>query len=241
MRLFRLAPSICAVALCNSAHAQTLPASTSRTVLVHLDGDEDATLQAKDGDDWVTICRAPCNERVGADALFRVSGFDVRNSAPFELRSEAGASQIVRVDSTSTGGYVIGSTLVVLGAIGVTTGVVLDFLGVETESCQVAANIEPDGSDAPSTCEKPWHNLSDIGIGIGIASLVGLAGGVALMIANGHSSVTQSASRAVHSHIAILGLSTRKPLEVGGAAPAGVSSRSTFPVAATTPVLTVSF
>jgi hypothetical protein len=237
-----LAPFAFAIVLCTSAHAQQAPRAASRsTVLVHLDGDDDATLQVNVDNEWVTYCKAPCNERVGADALFRVSGSGLRNSSPFTLRADPGASETVHVDSTSSGAHVFGASLVVLGSLGVLTGVVLDFLGVQAEKCSSTTNIEPDGTDAPSSCEKPWHNLVGIGVGVGIASIVVLAGGVALMIANGHSTVSQSASRSPHPTIAIFGFGAPPRTARAALTPQVEHGRSLVPVIATTPILSVSF
>lgn len=240
VRSIALAPFAFAIALSSTASAQQPRRTLQQTVLVHLDGDDDAALQVKVNDEWVTYCDAPCNERVGADAIFRVSGSGLRNSPPFMLHGEPGSSQTVSVDSASSGEFVFGASLVVVGSLGVLTGVALDFVGVKTEECTNDLLIEPDGSDSPSSCDKPWHNLVGIGVGIGIASLVVVAGGAALMLANRHSTVSQSASRSRPS-LAVLGFGASRQSKSTWLMPKTDALRSLVPIAATTPILSISF
>jgi len=104
----------------------------SESVLVHLEGDEDAILEIQDRNDKGTfspVCHAPCDKMVPLDAMYRVTGDSMKDSRAFKLAGSAGQAVSVNVNPGRRGAFVGGIVMTVIGPIALLTGAVVYLAG----------------------------------------------------------------------------------------------------------------
>ncbi len=65
-------------------------------VYLHLTGARGATLQRRMDDDWVSICRVPCNGAIPASGRFRIQ--NATSSPPFSMPGTTGSAVTLQVE-----------------------------------------------------------------------------------------------------------------------------------------------
>lgn len=97
----------------------------SESILVHLEGDEDAVLELQDRNDkgsFSPVCHAPCDKMVPLDAMYRITGEGIRDSRPFKLAGAGGQAVSVNVNPGHRGAFAGGIVMTVLGPIALISG-----------------------------------------------------------------------------------------------------------------------
>ncbi|HEY6460132.1 MAG TPA: hypothetical protein VIY73_08270 [Polyangiaceae bacterium] len=144
------------------------PAGPAGTVLVHVEGADDAEVEMRpqDGGSWTTVCSGRCDRALPVGPTYRIAGGGMRPSRAFHLDPTAGRVNVT-VNPSSTGWFVAGIVLVPLGGATMLIGGLIGLLGDAT------------GDQSASSSG-------------GVAFLVGLAGlvgGIVLIVSNARSGV----------------------------------------------------
>jgi hypothetical protein len=162
-------------------------------VIVHIESEEAAVLERRDGRRWGPVCSAPCNQAIPLDGSYRISGPGIRNSPPFALVGAPGSTVVLHVDAASrgafTGGIVSLGTGPFLVAVG---GFVLLAAAITDTNNSISSsygNPRADGSSAAGTDTSTEKTVGWSLVGGGLALAV--IGGIVLG-ANAHSTVEQN-------------------------------------------------
>jgi hypothetical protein len=134
----------------------------------------DAVLQKLDAaGNWFNVCQTPCAGKVSARGTYRVGGEDIRESAPFRLRSKTG---VVGVDATrvgTTGRTTWGSVLTIGGGAAAYIGlIVLSVNALPDNDGYYDSNDSNDWSDDDRR-DAQWTGFI-LMLGGGAAGIVGL-------------------------------------------------------------------
>jgi hypothetical protein len=165
------------------ARAQSAPSDwvPPHSVFVHVDSPDPVELQGETGEKrspFYTICESPCDTVVHAAGRYRVSGDGTRASRSFVLPEGADHDTIV-VRPASSLAFGAGIVLTVVGAAAAALGA----LGLVYSA--FAEN--PDGST-----NQAGRNAA---IGIMVGGVAGVGGGVALIVLNASTKVSQTGHR----------------------------------------------
>ena len=165
------------------ASAQDPEPAAAATVLVHLDGAPDATLEQDTRGDgtWTAICAAPCDTRLPTDPSYRINGDGLRSSSPLHLSARSGDRVTLAVHPAWTGLFVVGIALIPTGVAASIGGAFVIALG----------NAFPDRGSDPSAPPPP-NTAAGTGwllVGVGAAATVG---GILLVAFNSSTSVQQA-------------------------------------------------
>jgi hypothetical protein len=174
------------VAIAQSAPgAEATPAATSTrpsTVWVHIEGAREAELQQDSSGDghWQSVCAAPCDRELSADALYRIGGPGMRPSAPLRLSGVPSQHETITVAPASSGAFSWGIFVTFLGSIVVVGGVGAGVLFSTFQSC----GSDPTGGNCTSGDGTPFFVVG----AMGAAAVIG---GILLMTGNASTTVSQ--------------------------------------------------
>lgn len=174
MRISRLFGSASALLLVTCSAGQALAQDTPGEVWVHLDAPEGVVLQrdTTNDDDWETVCRAPCDQRLSTAFNYRVTGGGIKASADFTLYRAPVTRVTLVVDGASKTESAVGLVGVAGGAVALPVGLVIWFFEALHDSFQGGSTTA--GGEAT--------------MAIGAVALVG---GLGLVIANRRTEVRQ--------------------------------------------------
>ena len=164
-------------------------AQSSERVRVHLEGEDAAILQIQVGDDkWRSVCVAPCDMKVYADARYRIDGEGIRSSAPFSLDASSG-SETIDIDAAPSSGAESGFLIFGLGVLAGVAGAFVTDIGASAETCEGTASIP-----GYSRCERTLSELVPVGILVMVGAAITTAAGIYVVANTRSTNVTQTAS-----------------------------------------------
>ncbi len=158
------------------AHAAP-PPDYAPTVLVHIEADRDLGLETRlsPGAPWVSACLRPCDAPLPLGYRYRIAGRSMESSDSFLLDPQLGPRVVIHVTSVgSPWGVASGALLVVIGPITGVAGLFIALIGSELDT--------PHSGPSPEA----------FGVGLGLAGVAMLAGGIALIATNASTSTTQT-------------------------------------------------
>ncbi len=174
------------------------------TVLVHIEGDEEAVLEMQDRGDkgaFSQACRAPCNKSLPLDRMYRISGEGMRNSKTFKLAGTAGTAVTVDVNPGRSGAFVGGIVMTAVGPVALITGAFV----------YLAGSINLDYSYGFSSSRTTTSDNSGLQVTGGVLMLAGAAltaVGIPLLVSNARTKVTQEVGTPVPRRDGMLRLPT---------------------------------
>ena len=163
---------------------QPAQGALEESVLVHLEGEEDAVLEMQDRTEkgsYAQVCHAPCDKTVPLDRMYRITGEGIRDSRAFKLAGSAGKAVTVDVNPGRKGGFVGGLVMTVIGPLAFISGLFVYAAG------SVRFNISFGGSSASSNNDS----LQVVGGVMMLAGAALTAVGIPLMVSNIRTKVTQ--------------------------------------------------
>jgi hypothetical protein len=181
------APAPAAAAIAVSPAPAAGPAAGK--VWMHIEGSQVAELQRDttgDGNNWETVCTAPCDKAVPAQSGYRIVGEGIRDSAAFEVTGTNGERQTLSVDEGSRSGFVLGIVGTAAGGVALGVGLIVVLVSALARSIDNADGVSSTGAHSSETAG--W-----VISGVGTA---GLVGGIVLMVSNGRTRVSQGSATA---------------------------------------------
>ena len=184
--------------------AQPQPApqgGLEETVLVHIEGDEEAVLEMQDRGDKATfsqVCRAPCNKALPLDRMYRISGEGMRNSKTFKLAGTAGTAVTVDVNPGRSGAFVGGIVMTAVGPVALITGAFV----------YLAGSINYNFDFGTSSTRSDNSGLQVTGGVLMLAGAALTAVGIPLLVSNARTKVTQEVGTPVPRRDGMLRLPT---------------------------------
>lgn len=196
-----LVTTLAALAVTAPARAQSAPSQAAEeedpldtpdgkvihTAIVRLDPVPGVTLEARvDGTgDWEPVCTAPCAGKQRIDAMYRVTGDDIRSSAPFRLATGENGRVDLHVRRVAKTPHTLGIVLTVVGGIGLGVG------GIATLGAALSSATQCEGDNKEGIPCSPNQDGLIVGLSIGAAGLASLIGGLVLMGENQNTEVAQ--------------------------------------------------
>ncbi len=224
MRSSALLACAALLALTRSAAAdEPVSPPIAETVVVTLDTDEPARLEARTGPStWETVCFAPCNVAVPLEREVRIAGDGIRHSRPFHL--EGHGHVVLTLSSGTNGGLTAGILLVSAGPALLVAGFVL-----------ALDSLSHTMGDAPPSGSSGAHTEGNIAgsllVGGLVVTAVGVPVGVVTIVHNARSHVEQAPSTD----------DTRTPEILSGLERKAPERRFEGPRAAAIPIFSASF
>lgn len=153
-------------------------ADENESVLVHLEGSDDARLEQRTPDGWDSVCAAPCDQAVPIRGRYRIGGSGVRPSSAFSLHATDGQRVVLHAETGSSAGLTGGLVMLSAGTLAAVFG------GLVLIAAASGVGSEHDRESAPL--------IGGLFVGGGLATA---GGGLWLTLTNASTSVSQGPSR----------------------------------------------
>ena len=165
------------------------PMPPAATVLVHVDGAEDAQLEqdATHEDHWQVVCSAPCDTRLPVGPDYRVSGPGIRTSGIFGLDFQSGKNETITVSAASKPWFVIG---IVSTAAGGAAAVVGALVGL---GASLASRVDTDSGDTAGAQHE--DGVAAAGWTVAGVGALAIVAGIILIVTNAKTRTTQDLAR----------------------------------------------
>jgi hypothetical protein len=159
------------------------------TALVHVDAEPGVVLKwnTYTGLSGMGQCPAPCDAALPLQASYFLTGEDVRNSPPFHLEASAGQRVVVHASTASRTGFNVGIAVLSVGGAGIVAGTTMLLLG----AMGIGNCTDSEGFIVLPECRAN----SGLEIAGGAVALGGVAValiGVVVLVSNRHTDVTQN-------------------------------------------------
>ena len=164
--------------------------AVSESVLVHMEGDEEAVLEVQDRGDkrsFQPVCHAPCNKMLPLDAMYRITGEGIRESRTFKLVGAAGQAIQLNVNPGHSGGFAGGLVMTIIGPVALLSGAFVYSAGSV-------------GTTSFSTAGFSTRSNEGLQVTGGVLMLAGAAltaVGIPLLVSNARTKVTQEVGNPV--------------------------------------------
>lgn len=177
-------------------------AALEESVLVHLEGDDDAVLEMQerngDKDAFTPACQAPCNKMLPLDRMYRITGDGIRGSKSFKLAGAAGNAVTVDVNAGHKGAFVGGIVMTVIGPLTLVVGSLVYLAG--------SVNFSYSSSTGSFSSDKSGLKVTGGVLMLGGAALTAV--GIPLLVSNARTKVTQEVGTPVPRRDAMLRTAT---------------------------------
>jgi hypothetical protein len=163
--------------LCRPAHAD----DTNPMATVHVTSNRPVALERSSPsapDEWVAVCKSPCDVALPLVAVYRIGGAGVRASEPFALRARDGERVVLTVDAGSSNAANVGTVAIVGGVVLLVAG-----LGYALVSA-IAVNDDCNNASDKSACRSQQSHEQNVaatpglvmaGVGLGLVIVAAVA------------------------------------------------------------------
>ena len=165
--------------------AAARPTPPAPTVLVHIDGAEDAQLEqdATHEDHWQVVCSAPCDMRLPVGPDYRVSGPGIRTSGTFGLDFESGKHETVTVSAASKPWFIIGIVSTAAGGAAALVGAAVGL------GASLASSVDTSNGDTASAQHE--NGVAAAGWTVAGIGALAIVAGIILIVTNAKTRTTQ--------------------------------------------------